>query len=101
MLRVERIKEMERALDRQSELLARLETLLDELQEAEAAYAALVDYYFSADWREDCAADERGELPAELRRGVLSEDGIYNLICAYQSATARLVETAAMRLKQQ
>ena len=25
-------------------------------------------------------ADERGELPARLNRGVLSEDGLYNLL---------------------
>ena len=31
-------------------------------------------------WLEDYAADERGELPAELKRGVLSQDGLYELL---------------------
>ena len=42
--------------------------------------AALSDYYGSAAWKRDLAADEAGLLPGELRRGVLSEDGIYNLL---------------------
>ena len=40
----------------------------------------LADYYFSQDWKEDFALDEEGILPADLKRGVLSEDGIYNLL---------------------
>lgn len=41
---------------------------------------ALSDYYSSDAWRRDFAADEAGLLPQDLKRGVLSEDGIYNLI---------------------
>ena len=32
-------------------------------------------------WRHDFECDERGELPSDLKRGVLSEDALYNLIC--------------------
>ena len=32
----------------------------------------------------DFEADEEGKLPADLKRGVLSEDGIYNLLTDYQ-----------------
>ncbi|MBQ6431773.1 MAG: DUF4298 domain-containing protein [Oscillospiraceae bacterium] len=28
----------------------------------------------------DCSYDEAGKLPADLKRGVLSEDGIYNML---------------------
>lgn len=41
----------------------------------------LVDYSESGRWLKDFEADERGELPQELKRGVLSEDGLYNLLC--------------------
>ena len=37
-------------------------------------------YYTSGDWREDYEADERGELPPELKRGVLSQDALYDLL---------------------
>ena len=40
----------------------------------------LEKYYTSADWKKDFALDEAGLLPVGLKRGVLSEDGIYNLL---------------------
>lgn len=42
--------------------------------------SALSDYYSSYAWRRDFAADEAELFPKDLKRGVLSEDGIYNLI---------------------
>lgn len=41
---------------------------------------ALSDYYGSAAWKRDFAADEAGLFPKDMKRGVLSEDGIYNLL---------------------
>ena len=40
----------------------------------------LVDYYESGQWRKDYEADERGELPRDLKRGVLSQDGLWDLL---------------------
>ena len=42
--------------------------------------ALLETYYTSGQWREDYEADERGELPPDLKRGVLSQDGLYELL---------------------
>ena len=54
------------------------------MQRAENGSAELLgelsDYYGSAAWKRDFAADEAGLLPQKLKRGVLSEDGIYNLL---------------------
>ncbi len=41
---------------------------------------ALSEYYGSPAWRRDLASDEAGLLPKDLKRGVLSEDGIYDLL---------------------
>ncbi len=41
---------------------------------------ALEEYYESDLWKKDFADDEAGLLPKDLKRGVLSEDGIYNLL---------------------
>ena len=49
------------------------ESVLPELKELE-------DYYTSPEWKEDYAADEAGLLPEGLKRGVLSQDGISNLL---------------------
>lgn len=40
-------------------------------------------------WREDFEADEDGMLPADLKRGVLSEEGIYNLLTDYQRLSSK------------
>ena len=40
----------------------------------------LDDYYTSGQWQEDYEADERGELPPDLKRGVLSQDALYDLL---------------------
>ena len=37
-------------------------------------------YYTSGEWREDYEADERGELPPDMKRGVLSQDALYDLL---------------------
>ena len=49
------------------------ESVLPGLKELEA-------YYTSPEWQEDYAADEAGLLPEGLKRGVLSQDGISDLL---------------------
>ena len=49
------------------------ESVFPELKELEA-------YYTSPEWQEDYAADEAGLLPEGLKRGVLSQDGISDLL---------------------
>ncbi len=40
----------------------------------------LQEYYTSGEWLADYEADERGELPPDLKRGVLSQDALYDLL---------------------
>ena len=40
----------------------------------------LEEYYTSKLWKDDLALDEAGKLPKDLKRGVLSQDGIYNIL---------------------
>lgn len=44
----------------------------------------LITYYDSPQWLADYEADERGELPPDLKRGVLSQDGVYDLLSDIQ-----------------
>ena len=50
----------------------------------EAIWNALLDemvaYYDGGDWLSDFTADEAGLLPEDLKRGVLSEDGLFDLL---------------------
>lgn len=44
----------------------------------------LAQYYESEDWKLDYADDEAGQLPKNLKRGVLSEDAVYNVLEAFR-----------------
>ena len=45
----------------------------------------LITYYQSDLWKYDYQMDELGLLPSDLKRGILSEDGIYNFITSIES----------------
>ena len=85
-----RIRKMERRLNRASAAVKRLEAALDKWEDAQEAIAALNEYYGSDLWKQDLADDEAGRLPADLKRGVLSEDGIWNLLTDCRELTSRL-----------
>ena len=59
-----------------------------ERDSAQKAAEQLAAYYGSDDWKLDFAADEAGLLPKDLKRGVLSEDGIYNALEAWRERLA-------------
>lgn len=40
----------------------------------------LIAYYDGGQWLEDYRADEKGLFPDNLKRGVLSQDGVYDLL---------------------
>ena len=42
--------------------------------------AELTEYYEGGQWLRDYQMDEQGCFPKDLKRGVLSEDGVYNLL---------------------
>ena len=63
--------------------IEKMEELFDKVSAGEGTaddVKTLETYYTSADWRFDFELDEAGLLPANLKHGVLSEDGIYNLL---------------------
>ncbi len=89
---IARIRQMERRLNRALAAVKRLSTALDKWQEVEADIAALNEYYGSDVWKQDLADDEAGRLPADLKRGVLSEDGIWNLLTDCKEVNERMRE---------
>ena len=84
MKRTDRIAHMESLFDRSLEVVERLENALEAFAEIAPDIAELETYYTSSQWRKDFEADESGKLPRDLKRGVLSEDGLWNLLEAYQ-----------------
>ena len=84
MTRIERITQMESLFEKSEEVVKRLETALNDFAALEHDIAKLEAYYTSPQWRKDFEADEAGKLPKDLKRGVLSEDGIWNLLSNYK-----------------
>ena len=85
-----RIRLMERRLNLATSAVKRLEAALDKWEDAQEAIAALEEYYGSDLWKQDLTDDEAGRLPADLKRGVLSEDGMWNLLTDARDLTTRL-----------
>lgn len=75
-----RIQEMERRLEEAMAVVGQMEEALERYEAAQEAVERLASYMESEEWRRDFADDEKGLLPADLKRGVLSEDGIWNLL---------------------
>lgn len=57
-----------------------LSVALDDYEAARDALRELEAYYGSEEWKQDFADDEAGRLPHSLKRGVLSEDAVWNLL---------------------
>ena len=74
------IYQMESLLDKAITRLDTLDKMIAEYKEFQPEIKKLEEYYTSQQWKDDFAMDEAGELPDKLKRGVLSEDGIYNLL---------------------
>ena len=103
LLQIERIKWMEQRYN--NALAAIKDGSADSLKAIKEYVAELSKYYGSKLWKQDFTADERqrvlagaseqvragdgtpgiaGNLPPDLKRGVLSEDGIWNLLSDYR-----------------
>ena len=93
---IARIRKMERRLDRALAAVKRLESALDKWETVQEDIAALDEYYGSGDWRKDFEDDEAGLLPEGLKRGVLSEDGIWNLLTDCKELKERMVDGQSM-----
>ena len=99
MEQIERIKYHEETLDETRKLLNELEVLLDRYIANGGRLAELSRYYGSPEWMEDFEADEDGKLPADLKRGVLSEDGIYDLLSDNNELVSKLAEAIIVSTK--
>ena len=97
MEQIKRIKQMELRMNRVAKAVKRLSAVLDKYEAALAQYegvqedmATLHAYYGSDEWKQDFHYDEMGLLPPDLKRGVLSEDGIWNLLSDARELNKRL-----------
>ncbi|MBR1457601.1 MAG: DUF4298 domain-containing protein [Oscillospiraceae bacterium] len=80
---LERIAAHERLLREAEQVVRRDDVTAAELAAVRGAVDRLAAYYGRMEWWQDLYDDESGFLPGDLERGVLSEDGVYNLLERY------------------
>lgn len=98
MEQIERIQEMERCLDCSERAIRELSEALSAFEEVQPEYCRLNEYYGSDLWMGDYEDDEAGKLPKDLKRGVLSQDAVYDLITENRELLVRMLKlvTAAL-----
>lgn len=84
------INRMENILDNAVQKLDALDKMIEEYEAYQTEIQKLEDYYSSPQWKADFAADEEGRYPDTLKRGVLSEDGIWNMLERNREMLARI-----------
>lgn len=77
--------------------LRQLQQALTRYQAALPLLKRLEEYYQSPLWLADWDADHQGLLPPGLPRGVLSQDGLYDLLCEQQTLHRQLSALLASR----
>lgn len=93
------ISEMENILNEHQQRLVSLNELLNDLANKVPEFKALTEYYYSDQRQQDLEDDEKGLIPNELKRGVLSEDAIYNVLIEAYEASVNMLELATLYLK--
>jgi len=81
---------MESILDKATQKMDVLEKKIEEYEAFQSEIRKLEAYYTSQQWKDDYAMDEAGAFPEKLRRGVLSQDGIWNMLERNRELTQRL-----------
>lgn len=92
MTNIERIENMESILDESLSLIDDMKRLSAKIEEHAAKLDELTEYYYSDERHQDLEDDEKNLLPEDLKRGVLSEDGIWNMLGDYRDAAVDLMD---------
>lgn len=95
----EHITKMENIMKKQEESITKLKEILDDINKQNKDYKELFDYYYSKQRMEDLKLEEKHLIPENIDRGVLSEDGIYNLFLDTHDIALHMIESALKLLK--
>lgn len=80
MKQIERIQYYETVLDEAKAVIRELADALENYNSIQNKIRELEIYYESPLWMKDYKDDEEGKIPRDLKRGVLSEDAVYNFL---------------------
>lgn len=94
MTQIERIKHFEEIFDETSAAIDNLDDALEKFSAVQEKYFELMNYY-GGDWLKDYEDDEAGKIPKDLKRGVLSQDGVYDLLTKNRQIQIKILEMFA------
>ncbi|MBQ3037284.1 MAG: DUF4298 domain-containing protein [Lachnospiraceae bacterium] len=94
MEQIERIQYYEEILDEANKAVSDLSKAIEQYETVKEKIVELESYYGSNTWRRDYEDDEAGKLPADLKRGVLSQDAVYDMLTKYDILSAELRKLA-------
>lgn len=77
---LKRIEYYEDLLNKAADIIRKKPFLAKNLPSLQDCLKQLDEYYASESWKGDFSDEEKGLIPGDVRRGVLSEDGIYNVL---------------------
>lgn len=97
---IERIAGMEDRLNGALDAVNSLSRALEKYEKAAPGIKKLIRYYGSASWLRDVSDDASGVLPDGLRRGVLSEDGIYDMLERNRETLTRALAAVSKALEE-
>ena len=94
MNQIERIRHFEEIFEETTAAVDKLADALENYSAVQEKYFELMNYYGS-DWLKDYDADESGKVPKDLKRGVLSQDGVYDLLTKNRELQIKVLEIFA------
>ncbi len=77
---LQRIARMEQIYDQNALAVEELLRALEQYRTLQPSFQELEAYYLGPSWREDFIADRDGQIPKDTKRGILTEDAIYDLL---------------------
>ena len=94
MNQIERIEHFEKIFDETTAAVDNLSAALENYAAVQEKYFELMNYY-GGDWLKDYEADEVGNIPKDLKRGVLSQDGVHDLLTKNRELQIKILEIFA------
>ncbi len=92
LTQTERIEKMEAVYDKCREAVDKLLTAAEDYAAIKPQLDELARYYESPLWLEDFDADRNGKIPNTIKRGILTEDAIWDLLTDEDRAMKTLIQ---------
>lgn len=94
-----RIQALEKLYDEWAAMLPSLKAAQAQWREARVRLAELQRYHESAQWQRDVEADAAGRIPADMPRGILAEDTLWNALHEEYRLAVEWVQLGAEALR--